>query len=216
MKLPKTMKTPLPLIALALLLVASVQSQTPEKVNFAVPSLFEITYPKSFSAEESPQRAQRLQIAKTMLSRSAAKPIIDSNEILDLLMLKHEDSQYAHINVVAGPPELTQEDIKNADQGTLKTLTEGFGQMIQAGYKGNQITVTTGFSGHRITLPDGTTAFLLEHVYKMPDGKIRANQKYYIYTERFTLILGVTISPDIKETTKQDIAKAVSSFKISR
>lgn len=204
------------LVALGLLFVASAQSQTPETLNFAIPSLFEISYPKSFLAEESPQRAQRLKIAKAMLSRSAAKPIIDSNEILDLLMLKHEDPQYAHINVVAGPPELTQQDIKNADQETLKTLTDGFGQMIQAGYKGNQILVTTGFSGRRITLPDGTTAFLLEHVYKMPDGKIRANQKYYIYTDRFTLILGVTTSPDIEKTTKQDIAKVVSSFKISR
>jgi hypothetical protein len=45
---------------------------------------------------------------------------------------------------------------------------------------------------------------------------MRANQKYFIYTSRFTLIIGITASPDITSATRSEIEDVVRSVIVSK
>jgi len=210
----KNMKTTFRLTLLFLLAISIplIAGET----TYSVPSILQLSYPQSFEPDRSQEREARLNEAITMLSRSGVKPSIGANEMLDLLILKSKDKEYAHISITAFPPEATQEDIKAANQELLDTLAKGLEQNIRAGYRGNGMAVTTGFTGRRLTLTDGSVAFLLEHVYKMPDGRIRTNQKYYVYTSRFTLVVGITASPDITAATRSEIETVVRSLTVSR
>jgi hypothetical protein len=187
-----------------------------ENISFSVPSIFRLTYPQSFAPEQSQLREARLKEAIQIFSRSGLKTSIEVNEILDLLVLKSKDAEYAHISFSAFPPQATQEDIKAANNEQLNMLANELEENFRAGYRGNGISVTTGFTSKRHTLSDGTVAFLVEHVYKMPDGRIRTNQKYFIYTYRFTLIIGITTSPDISSATRSEIEDVVRSVIVSK
>jgi hypothetical protein len=197
------------------LLLISIFSNA-ENLTFSVPSILHLTYPHSFEPENSQLREERLKEAMHVISRSGVKPSIDVNEILDLLVLKSKDAEYAHISFSAFPPQATQEDIRKADIVHLNILSKEIEKNIRASYRGNGISVTTGFTSKRHTLSDGTAAFLLEHVYRMPDGRMRANQKYFIYTSRFTLIIGITASPDITSATRSEIEDVVRSVIVSK
>jgi len=187
-----------------------------KSAKFSIPSIVELSYPTSFSSVQNPDRIKRLDEVKAILAQGGVRPMVDINSLLDLIVLKHNDPEYAHISLMAGPPEATQADINNASEEDLKALTDALAEQILLGYKGMGVDVPTGFSGRRIKCPDGLTAFLLEHVYKMPSGKVRSSQKYYIYTDRFVLVVGVMASPEINSNTKTDIDSVIRSIRVSQ
>ena len=134
------------------------------------------------------------------------------------LMVLNASSQkigeYAHVQVSLMPAEISQEDFKSAEEEALNAFGAELSKRIKMAYATSGAQVVGQGNREKITLRGGVAAYAITHTYKKSDGVSRVNQKIYIYTSDFTMVVGFTTSLEYWNQNSDVIKQIVESVKV--
>lgn len=205
----------LSLISIVCLAVSSLQAQNeiaPVK-TFFTPGILKLSYPANFVVASGAENQAMIDYAKHFIDKANLATDVSFNQLAILLTAStQEQGEYAHLNVTIGPPEISQEELADADANGIAQLKNAMGMQIKEGLHKSGIELVADFTGTKEDLAGGIKCFTLGFSYKKSDGEIRINTKRYIYTKRHTIVIGITTSPGYSKAKSDELEMIKSSI----
>ena len=200
---------------LFLLLLIFTHSEAGEKLkSFVLPGVIELQYPDTFQEELSSPIAAIRKEARDAIQRMGTRgalPIF--KKMSTILILKHQNSEYAHIMIILMPPEISQEDVRMADSSAIQMINDEIAQNTKDMYSRNRMAVTSPFKSDKHVFPSGLIGIVTQHQYRNSENQIRNNRKIRIFTDDYSVIIGITTSPEVSAYTLKDIDKILNTVK---